>query len=77
MKRQYTFAPGWMDYAAVAHYTCYSERTIKMWYSKGWLPAARVDNGAPRFRRDDIDKLLETHKRESLIEIANDITGGL
>jgi len=72
-KRIYSFAPGWMDYAAVAHYTCYSERTIKEWFRKGLLPAARVEGGDPRFRREDVDALMEAHKRESLLRIAEGI----
>lgn len=72
-KRQYQFCPGWMDYAAAAHYTCFAERTIKAWHKRGLLPAARVENGHPRFRRSDIDDFLESHKKESLLELTEKI----
>ncbi len=76
-KKEYTFCPGWMDYAAVAHYTCFSERTVKEWYRKGLLPAARIDNGAPRFARNDVDRLMEANKSKSFLETINQIIGDL
>lgn len=72
-KKSYHFVPGWMDYETAAAYTCFSVRTVKSWYRQGLIPAARVDDGHPRFKREDIDALLEKHKKPSLLAIAEEI----
>jgi predicted site-specific integrase-resolvase len=72
-KRSYTFAPGWMDYAAVAHYTCYSVRVVKEWYKKGLLTAARVEGGDPRFKRQDIDQFFEKFVEASREDIVSSV----
>jgi hypothetical protein len=79
-KRSYTFPPGWMDYAAVAHYTCYSERAVKEWYEKGMIKASRIvykeaggKKGDPRFKRGDIDKFFENFVEASREDIVSSV----
>lgn len=72
-KKSHCFVPGWMDYETAAAYTCFSVRTVKSWYQQGLIPAARIDDGHPRFKKEDIDELLEKHKKPSLLAIAEKI----
>ena len=77
-RKEYHFAPEYMDYAAMAHYTCYTISAVRKWYRYGRLPAVRIDgNGDPRFRRRDIDAFMERHLQSSLTAIAEDITASL
>ena len=75
MKRLYAYAPGWMDYEAVAYYTSYPPRAVKRWYQKGLIRASRIGgNGDPRFSKEEIDRFMKIHEEKSLQQIAEDLT---
>lgn len=72
-KQPHQFVPGWMDYETAAFYTCFSERTIRSFIQKGLLPIVSIEGGHPRIKREDLDALMEAHKREGLLDLAEKI----
>lgn len=80
-RRDYNFAPGWLDFPALAYYTCYSVRAVRIWYERGLLKPVRVKvdgrTGDPRFYREDVDKFMLQFREDSLREIADEITTNL
>lgn len=72
-KQPHQFVPGWMDYETAAFYTCFSERTIRSLIQRGLLPTTSIEGGHPRIKREDLDALMEAHKRKGLLKLAEEI----
>ena len=78
MKNMFPDWPRWMDVKTAARYTCFSPSKIRELIADGILPISRIPQangrpGHPRIDRNDLDRLLESHKIEA--NIANIFEG--
>jgi excisionase family DNA binding protein len=57
---------GWMRTMEAARYLGVHVETVRNWARKGVIPAAKLGNrGGFRFRREDLDRFLESRRRGS------------
>jgi excisionase family DNA binding protein len=56
--------PGWIRTPEAARYLGVHVETMRNWARKGVIPAAKLGNrGGFRFRREDLDRFLESRRR--------------
>ena len=55
---------GWLTTPEAAEYLQVHRETVRNWARKGVIPAAKLGNrGGFRFRREDLDRFLESRRR--------------
>ena len=55
---------GWLTTPEAAEYLQVHQETVRNWARKGVIPAAKLGNrGGFRFRREDLDRFLESRRR--------------
>ena len=55
---------GWLTTPEAAEYLQVHQETVRNWARKGIIPAAKLGNrGGFRFRREDLDRFLESRRR--------------
>ncbi len=54
----------WLTTPEAAEYLQVHQETVRNWARKGVIPAAKLGNrGGFRFRREDLDRFLESRRR--------------
>jgi excisionase family DNA binding protein len=57
-------AKSWLTTAGAARYLSVHVETLRNWARKGVIPAAKLGNrGGFRFRREDLDRFLESRRQ--------------